>query len=159
MSKMYPNGGYRNKTALELPMPTQATPPVVNGNTARVSRKPPTMNLMDYDRERRMGLHGPVGNNSVRINLRNFSDKHGFGLSQRQRDKISQNNGHKIEIDLKGRDYRVNGRGAIARAALKLARELVKGGKRLPKNIYKELVLTILLDAPTNGTDQRFLRC
>lgn len=154
MSKMYPNGGYRNKQALELSMPKQATPPVVSSPRSE-PRNNRTQTYNPYNKSTvGLGLadsiHTPTASTSgVTIDLRGFADYHSRDLSWQQTDKLNRGNQYgsgkySIEIDLKGSNYRVNGRGAIMRAALKLARGIVKGGKRLPKNLYKELILTIV---------------
>lgn len=151
MSKMYPNGGYRNKSAKELSMPSLADPPPVMGNTVSEPRNMVNNLRVGGDLRGKMtpGLStARGGGTNITIDLRPFADGHANSLSNAQRDNMTKGNygtGTKtINIDLKGSDYRVDGRGAIARAALKLARQVVGVGRRLPKNLYKELVLYIL---------------
>lgn len=152
MSKMYPNGGYRNKAAMELSMPLQASPPIVSSSPS-APRNNKTTTANPYNKSS-VGLGvgrepPPTGRNSMTIDLRGFADHHGRDLTWQQKSAMERGNQYgsgkfSIEIDLKGSNYRVNGKGAIMRAALKLARGLVRGGRRLPKNLYKELILTIV---------------
>lgn len=147
MGGYYPNGGYRNVTATELSMPSQATPPAVTGNPASVSGNSQP-HVYKYPRLSDMLGNGKSNAPSVEIDLRNWSDVNAGKLTPAQRDRMNRGSygtgKQGITINLSPRKYRVDGRGATMRAALKLAKTIVGVGKRLPKNLYKELVLEIL---------------
>lgn len=151
MSGMYPNGGYRNKQASELSMPRQATPPIVTSNPASVSGNNATPRMSSVDLRDQVNVDIAQGRGSVAtrksvtLDLSRFNDKHGGSLTYGERDRMRGNAGPRggqvrIDIDLKGSDYRVNGRGAVVRAAIKAARQLIRAGRRLPKNVWAELV-------------------
>lgn len=148
---MYPNGGYRNKQASELSMPRQANPPIVTGNPASVSGNNATPRTRSIDLRDQVNVDIAQGRGSVStrksvtLDLSRFNDKHGGSLTYGERDRMRGNAGPRggqvrIDIDLKGSDYRVNGRGAVVRAAIKAARQLIRAGRRLPKNVWAELV-------------------
>lgn len=148
MGGNYPNGGYRNVAAMELSTPSQATPPTVtaisvggSGNSAPYVNKYPRLSDM-------LGNGSSARGKQIEVDLRTFADQNAGKLSPSMRDRINRGRSgtgkQVVTIDLKGRDYRVNGRGQIMRAALKLARTMIGVGKRLPKNLYKELLLEIL---------------
>ena len=148
MGGNYPNGGYRNVAAMELSMPSQATPPIVtaspvsgSGNNVPYVNKYPRLSDM-------LGNGDSSRGKQIEIDLRTFGDNNAGKLSPGMRDRINRGRSgtgkQVVTIDLKGRNYRVNGKGQIMRAALKLARTVIGVGKRLPKNLWKELLLEIL---------------
>ena len=128
-------------------MPSVANPPTVTGDTVRGSgnshvRKRETLSQMMGNGTSRSSGTG------LKVDLRGFADNHAGGLTPGQRDRMNRGNygstGHTVTIDLGGGDYRVNGRGQIRRAAFGLARKVIGVGKKLPKHLFKELLLTIL---------------
>lgn len=148
MSGKYPNGGYRTKSAVELSMPRQATPPTVTASAASQSGNSQVRTSKYPKLSEMLGNGSSNRGTTVRVDLRDWADRNAGKLTPGQRDRLNKGNygsgTHSITIDLKGSDYRVNGRGALMRAVLRAARKFVGVGKRLPRNLWKDLFLELL---------------
>lgn len=126
-------------------MPAQgATPNVASTVSAPASVEylPPSPNhVRKVERLSDMGTGKYARPGQVHIDLHRLADDVRFSeLGWKQRDQFRLRH----TVDLGAGEYRINGRGRVMRAAVKLARQILKGGKRLPKNLYKELVLSLL---------------
>lgn len=128
-------------------MPAQSDTP----NVASAVREPASVEYLpppsDYKhvrkRERLSDMGTPKTGSAQRVylDLSPMSDDIRWSeMDWQQREKFR----YRQTVDLRPGDYKVNGRGHIMRAAVKLARQIVKGGKRLPKHLFKELVLSLL---------------
>lgn len=152
MNGKYPTGGYRNSQARELSRPSQSgTPQVASpvSGPASLQVAPLKGELMIPERPRYkverlsdMGTKTGLKPGVVHLDrMDHIADSMlGGELDWQQREKFRM----KHSIDLGAGDYRIDGRGRAMRAAIKLARSIVRGGKRLPKNVWKELILTLL---------------
>lgn len=149
MSGIYPNGGYRTVTARELSMPSKATPPTVTAQPVSASGNtlPPLQG--EIIRPRSGDLRGKMTpglapgsadnrfDHRYKIRLPHIADgPEADKLDWKTRDRLRAN----IQIDLKGNEYRLNGQGAVRRAAIRAIRALLKGAKRIPRNIYSAIV-------------------
>lgn len=147
----YPNGGYRTKTARELSMPSQATPPPVTriadsdyGNTATHVRQSPRLSDMLGNGKGTLTR----GGSTVSVDLRGFTDYNAGQLPPGLRDKMNNagygTGKHHVTIDLDPRHFKVNGRGYLTRQAIKVGRAILGASRRLPKNLWKSLIEHIL---------------
>lgn len=154
MSGNYPNGGYRNQTARELSMPSQANPPGVTGTVGpgNTLKPPPLQGELQVPNrtsskgggiESFGGTSSGKGSNTITIDRNTFENR----LSDDS--KLTPDARERLRglhrIDLNPSEYRVNGRGYAMRMAADLARKILGVGKRIPKGLYQEL-LNILLD-------------
>lgn len=152
MSGKYPNGGYRNKAAVELSMPRQATPPgVTTRGPAPGNTLPPLQG--EIIAPNRGGSRGggieswgntrtpSKGGTTITIDRGRFDGAlDDSKLTPDQRERLRGLH----RIDLKPNEYRVNGRSYAMRMAIRLARQILGVGKRIPKSVYLELLQVIL---------------
>lgn len=147
MPGKYPNGGYRNTLAAELSMPPKSSPPTVtappvgaSGNSYRppiVEILPPTKSGGDLRGKVTPGLGSTTGKGTRVLDLQRLQNYPGVeNLPWQVRDKLK--GWRTIELD--PQKYRVNGRGYIARMALKLARDVLGVSRKLPKHLLKALI-------------------
>lgn len=157
MSGKYPNGGYRTQSAREHSTPASgnnptvtATPVLGSGNSFTTLKSGPQSvttipNPRKYERLSDMGTKRSATTKYIDIDLGRVRERLNTGGSElgwQARDRMTGT--HRIEIDLKGRDYKVNGRGWAMRQAIKVARTVLGVSRRIPKNLWSEILQIIL---------------